>query len=205
MRQNHRIFDRLVSVEEYMEFEKTSPVRHEYVAGEVFAMTGATTRHNLITLNTVAALRGPAKRRGCRVFAEAVMLRVGDRVYYPDVIIACGSAAQVDLVIKSPSVIVEVSSPATRATDRREKLEVYRSIPSLQQYLIVAQRFRHVLTYTRADSGEWERSEVGGSGDVPVVPLDITLSLDALYDDVPLPPLAVGDGDPEEWELVEGG
>ena len=83
---------RRMTLDEYLAFEEESPMRHEYVAGEVYAMSGPTTRHNTISLNIHRHLHTPARRRGCRVFVEAIKLHVLDRVYYPDVMIACGGA-----------------------------------------------------------------------------------------------------------------
>lgn len=187
-----------MSLDEYLRFEETSAIKHEYVAGEVYAMSGVTTRHNLITLNIVRSLHGAGRRRGCRVFATDVKVRAAaDRIYYPDAIIACGGAAAVDLIIEEPSLIVEVTSPSTRATDRREKLDAYLRMPSLRTYLIVEQRRRHVLCYTRDAGGEWTRHEVQGVGVVVIPFLDAQLTLDEIYDDVPLPPLTVRED--EEW------
>jgi Uma2 family endonuclease len=188
-----------MSVEAYLAFEERSPVKHEYVAGEVYAMSGVTTRHNLINFNVARHLHQAARARGCRVFIAEVKLRAAaDRIYYPDVIVACGKAAQVELIIEEPTLVVEVTSPSTRATDRREKLDGYRRIPSLQMYLIVDQRRRHVHVYGRDETGEWVRAEMTGSDVIPISVLDTGLTLDDIYEDVPLPPLAVGEG--EEWE-----
>jgi Uma2 family endonuclease len=189
-----------MTLEEYLSFEEQSPVKHEYVGGEVYAMSGVTTRHNLITLNLVGLLRIGSRGRGCRVFATDVKLRAPvDRFYYPDVIVACGKAGHVDLIIEHPSVLIEVTSRGTRATDRREKLESYRQIESLQTYLIVDQRRRHVLAYQRGPGGDWDREEVDGTdGEVAIHALGVRLTLDAIYDDVPLPPLGVREED-LEW------
>ena len=186
-----------MSLDEYLAFEEKSPVKHEYVSGEVYAMTGVTTRHNLITLNIVRHLHDAARSHGCRVFATDVKLHAADRVYYPDVILACGKAAEVELIIEEPSLVVEVTSPSTRATDRREKLDTYRRLPSLHVYLIVEQRRRHVLVYARDATGQWVRDEVTGETDVPIPPLDTRLTLDEIYEGIQLPPLAVGEG--EDW------
>jgi Uma2 family endonuclease len=124
-------------------------------------------------------------------------------MYYPDAILACGKAAAVDLIIEEPSLIVEVTSPSTRATDRREKLDAYLRIPSLREYLIVEQRRRHVLAYIRDAKGEWVREETQGDGDVAVAFLDTRLTLDQIYEDVTLPPLTVREG--EEWDEAEWG
>lgn len=190
-----------MSLEAYLAFEEQSPVKHEYVGGEVYAMSGVTTRHNLINLNITRHLHQAARARGCRVFAVDVKLKpAADRIYYPDVIVACGEAAQVDLIVEAPSLIVEVTSPSTRATDRREKLDAYRRLGSLRTYLIVDQRRRHVFAYQRDAAGEWLRDEVSGEGAIEMPWLRATLTLDHIYEDIPLPPMRVGEGEGEEWE-----
>jgi Uma2 family endonuclease len=123
-----------------------------------------------------------------------------DRIYYPDVMIVCGRAAEVDCVVECPSIVVEVTSPGTRATDRREKLEAYRCIASLRLYLIVEQRYRQVLAYSRAPDGQWVREEFSIGQDVPIRALDTTVAVDAIYDDVPMPPLRLGEKEIEWWE-----
>jgi Uma2 family endonuclease len=187
---------RLMSLDEYLAFEEQSPVKHEYVAGEVHAMSGVTTRHNLITLNITRHLHGGARAHGCRVFATDVKLRAADRIYYPDVVLACGRAAEVEWIVEEPLLVVEVTSPSTRATDRREKLESYRRIPALRAYLIVAQRRRHVLAYLRASDGEWLRTEYVGSDRILLPVLNTKIGLDEIYEAIDLPPLAVG----EDWD-----
>ena len=191
-----------VSLEEYLAFEERSPLRHEYVAGEVYAMSGGTTRHSLITLNLARHLYAPARRRGCRVFSEIVKVKAADRIYYPDLIVACGAAAEVEQIVAEPSLIAEVTSRSTRAIDRREKLDAYQRIPSLRAYLIVDQRRKHVLAYTRDDAGEWQREEYVGVGEIPIPFLSLRLAVEEIYDDVPLPPLSVKEGE-EEWDAEE--
>jgi Uma2 family endonuclease len=186
---------RRISVEEYLALEEKSAVRHEYVAGEMYEMHGATTRHSTITLNIVRGLHDPARKRGCRVFASDVKLQAAsDRYYYPDVILACGKAAEVKEIVEEPTLVVEVASPSTRATDRREKLDAYHRMPTLRMYLIVEQRRRHVIVYTRDFDGEWLRDELQGNGDIAVSMLDARVTLDEIYEDVTMPPLAVREG-----------
>ena len=190
-----------MSVDEYLAFEEASPERHEYVAGVTYVMTGASLRHNLISSNILRNLHGPARRRGCRVYMEGVKLRAAeDKIYYPDVMVACREPAEDQLVVDSPSIVVEVTSPGTRSTDRREKLATYRLIPSLESYLIVEQRRRTVTVYSRAHGGEWQGMEYVGSGDIPIPFLGTVLTLEQIYEDVPLPPMRVGE---EAGELDE--
>jgi Uma2 family endonuclease len=183
-----------MSIEEYLAFEETALERHEYVAGEVFAMTGASLRHNRICSNILRSLHGPARRKGCWVYIEAVKLRAAsDIIYYPDIIVSCGRAGDDELVVDAPSLIVEVASPSTRGIDRREKLATYRRIASLQAYLLVEQRQRQVVLYARDAIDEWQRIELVGAGDAPLPFLDFSLTLDAIYEDIELPPMQVGE------------
>lgn len=193
--------DRRVSLDEYLVMEEASPIKHEFVAGEMYAMSGVTLRQNGIALNLVTRLRGAARVRRCTVLATAVKLHVMDRIYYPDLMVVCGRAAEVELIVEEPTMVVEVTSRSTRATDRREKLEAYLGIASLRQYLIIDQRRKHVLAYTRDESGEWLREEVHGDGEITIASLDLSLTMAEIYEDVRLPPLTVREG--EDWEEEE--
>ncbi len=135
-----------MTVEEYLDFEKQSDIRHEYVGGEVHAMAGASRRHGQIVMNIAGhlwigiAARNSAKR-------TQMMSRFRQRqtiIYYPDVVVTCSSEEQDPLIIKHPVLVVEVLSPGTAATDRREKMIYYRNIPSLLCYLIVHQDERRL-------------------------------------------------------------
>ena len=193
-----------MSVDEYLEFEEASPERHEYVAGITYVMSGASGRYNLISSNILRSLHGPARRRGCRVYMEGVKLRAAqDRIYYPDVMVVCRELAGDEIVLENPSLVVEVTSPSTRTTDRREKLAAYRAIPSLDAYLIVEQRRRMVTVYSRVHGSEWQGIEYVGSGDVTLPFLGTTLTLDEIYEDVPLPPRQVGEK-ADEYDDEEG-
>jgi Uma2 family endonuclease len=175
-------------------------MKHEYVAGEAYAMAGVTTRHNLITLNIARQLHTAARGRRCRVFATDVRLRAAeDRFYYPDLIVACGIAGDVELVVEEPCLVVEVTSPASRAIDRREKCTVYQQIGSLRGYLIVDQRRRHVLAYTREPAGEWMRGEYEADGEIRIPCPDSALTLDQIYEDIAMPVLSVREGEWDEW------
>lgn len=183
---------RPLSIEEYLAFEEASPIRHEYVAGEVHAMTGATPRHNQIVGNVFAQLRAAARGEPCRVYVEAVKLRVGDAIYYPDVMVDC-TPGEPALLIESPCLVVEVTSPSTALTDRREKLAAYRSSPTLQAYLLVEQDRRRVTRHWRDAQGVWGHSVITGEGAVPVPCPQTELTLDLVYEDVTMPPLGVAE------------
>ena len=196
---------RRLTLAEYLAWEETTSTKHEFVAGEVYAMSGVTVRHNVITLNLVRRLHGPARDRRCTVLATDVKVHVDDRIYYPDVMVACGKAAEVELIIKEPSLIAEVTSPSTRSIDRREKLDAYLKKPSLRQYLVIDQRRKHVLSYHRVDDvGEWLRDEIEGDGDISIPVLDTRVAMADVYEDVKLPPLTVkeeqGEYSDDEWD-----
>jgi len=194
-----------MTVEEYFRFEESSPIKHEYVAGEVYAMSGATARHNTIAGTIFSRLFTAADDGPCRVFMSDMRLAAAnDKYYYPDVVVVCTPIAEMDIVARDPCVVVEVTSPSTARIDRGEKLEAYRRIPALRSYLIVDHRRRRVERHWReTPSGVWLREEVAGEAQTPIpVPcLDVDLALDAIYRRVALP--AVGEPDTPEYDAAE--
>lgn len=150
-----KLITRKMTVEEYFELDEQSDIRYEYYDGEVYAMSGTTFNHNDIVGNVSGAFRTFFRPRGCRVFAETVKLKVSDICYlYPDVVVTCAAK---DLsgtyIVERPSVVIEVISKSSTKRDRVFKLNQYKTIPSLQYYLIVSQAERKVELY----------SQVGGS------------------------------------------
>ena len=171
-----------------MELERTSELRHEYVAGEIHAHAGGTRGHNKISANILAALWNAAREGDCQVYGSDMMLRTTkDVFYYPDVMVVCPSEDEPDndeaLFEDSPCLVVEVTSPSTENIDRREKLLAYRSITSLKAYLIVDQRELRVERHWRDESGRWWRAEaVGTEGIVPVPCPETELTLPQIYE-----------------------
>lgn len=148
-----------LSEQDYLEGERASPIRHEYVAGEVFAMAGGSKAHNLISGNIFALLRSALRDSGCQTFIADMRVRIAAQssYYYPDVVVTCASADMASDAPKDhvewPSLIVEVLSPTTEAIDRREKMLAYRHIETLREYVLVDQERRWVEVYRRTDSG----------------------------------------------------
>ncbi len=175
-----------VTEQEYLEGEQHSELRHEYVDGQVFAMTGASDLHGLI-LNALAfALTPGARRKGGQLFTSDMKLRLeigGQTIfYYPDLLVSCDPQDRDRNFRRSPCLIVEVLSPSTARVDRREKLLAYQSLPSLQAYLLVEQDRRHVELYRRANGWRVEHYE---QGSLPIDCLDAPLALDDIYADLP--------------------
>lgn len=171
-----------LSPEEYLELEEKSSVRHEYVDGIVYEMPGESKEHNEVAGNIYTALRPVARSRGCWVAFEGVKLWIPQlhRYYYPDVMVLCDPAETQSHIFQRPCFIVEVTSPTTEATDRREKLQAYRSIESLSTYLIVDPEARCVDVFHRASAG-WQTLRLEtGSVDVPC--LGFSLPLEAIFE-----------------------
>ena len=172
-----------VGVEEYLEGERDAPNKHEYVYGEVFALAGASDTHITIALNIALALAPAARKKGCRVYASDMKVRVGERFYYPDVMFVCDDSPDPYYKDK-PCVIVEVLSPSTVRTDTNEKRYSYLELPSLQLYLLVDSRRRFVWGYYRGQTG-WEERFFGEGETIPVPCADVALSAEDIYIQTP--------------------
>jgi Uma2 family endonuclease len=174
----------LLSATEYLAFEETSSVRHEYVAGVLYAQAGASRRHNRIALNIASGLLA-ASPDSCRVSISDVKLRIDDGeatlFYYPDVMVACDSEPDNPLIEIAPCLLVEVLSPTTEMVDRREKLMNYHKIISLRSYLIVFQDQPRVIHHYRDEAGVWWQAEVTGDGVIPLSWPQFTLRLADIY------------------------
>ena len=176
------------SVEEYLALEERSDVRHEYVDGFIHAMAGETERHNLLVLNIAFLLRAAAGGRSCRVVTENVKLHIAavNKIYYPDVMVLCDPKDDHPSIKRQPCFIAEVLSPSTEATDRREKLESYRTIPGLQAYAIVDPTRCYVEVHQNS-GGVW-RAVAAQEGGVVVIPcLGMSLMVEEMYDGLPQP------------------
>jgi len=170
-----------ISPDEYLTLERTADVRHEYVAGEVYAMVGTSRRHNVITGNLSSALRPSIRRRGCETYTENVKVRVetANAFYYPDLVVTCDPRDDDPYIVHAPSLIVEVLSASTEAIDRREKRAHYQMIPSLREFVLVAQDERCVEVYRRAGA-EWTHATIT-EGDVVLESVAVTIALDDIY------------------------
>jgi Uma2 family endonuclease len=178
-----------MSVEEYLFSEEHASIRHEYVDGRVFAMTGVTKRHNIIAGNIYAMLHAHVKGSQCRAYISDVKARVEsiNSFYYPDVMVSCEAFDHRSVFTSSPRLIVEVLSRSTAAIDRREKVLAYRQIESLQEYLIVHQTKERAELHLKNEQSRWDIHEFGHGAElvlesIPVGPLRISMT--AIYEDV---------------------
>lgn len=180
------------SPEEYLEIERKAEFRSEYVDGEMFALSGASFAHTVITGNVVTGLRSRLRGKGCTVHPVDLRVRATPTglFCYPDVVVVCGEPRFVDGekdTLTNPVLLVEVLSPSTADWDRGGKFVRYRRLASLREVLFVAQDAVHVEQFTRQDQGLWLLAEHEESGSVlKLNSLGIELPVAEVYEDVPL-------------------
>lgn len=182
----------LISVEDYLEGELVSPIKHEYLGGVVYAMAGARNVHNDIAGNVFAAVHNRLRGRKCRPYNSDTKIRVHLpthwRFYYPDASVVCRRNPPEDSFQDEPVVIVEVLSQSTRRTDEGEKKDAYLTIPSLAVYLLVEQETAAVVAFRRTEHG-FVREVYGDASDViPLSEIDAELPLAEVYDGVEFVP-----------------
>lgn len=174
---------KLTTFEEYLELEHDSDIKHELVDGEIYAMAGASPRHNLLCANVIIELGVSLRGHPCKVYTadQRVRALATNLTTYPDVSVVCGpfEADPADSnTLLNPSLLVEVLSPSTELYDRRTKLRAYQQLPSLKHYLLVESAEIGVDHYERTDLGWLYRHY--GPGDVIRV-LGVEISVDELY------------------------
>jgi Uma2 family endonuclease len=158
-----------LSPEEYLLAEASSPIKHEYCDGEVYAMAGGTDAHVTLALNLWAMLRSHLRNRGCRAYALDMKARIEvlNRYYYPDVMVTCDDRDLTSNTFKRhPCLIVEVLSDSTEAFDRGDKFTDYRHLESLQEYVLISQTRPQVEVFRRNAEGLWVLHPYG-EGDAP--------------------------------------
>lgn len=181
-----------ITPETYLDLERQADYKSEYLNGEIYAMGGASPRHVLIVTNVVAELRNQLKNRPCTVYSTDLRLRVSPKgLYtYPDVVVVCNTPQFSDPhrdTLTNPTVIVEVLSQSTKDYDRGEKFEQYRTIVSLQEYVLIAQDKPQVEHFVRHSDGAWWRSETYRLEDtVELTAIGCHLKLAEVYDKIDL-------------------
>lgn len=190
------------TVEDYLEMERASEVRHEYLDGEVFEMSGESLSHGRICTNIVASLATQLKGKPCDVLSKDTKIQSGwlpsprrmmkGLFSYPDIIVVCGRPQFDDEyqdILINPNVIIEVLSDATEKFDRGEKFKRYRAhLSSLTDYVLVAQDQPFIDHYSRNEDGTWTlRSPVGLESTLHIASINCTVPLTDVYDRVEFP------------------
>lgn len=175
---------------EYLALERQAEHKSEYFNGEIFAMTGASRRHNLVAGNVFAALHLQLRKRPCEIYPSDMRVKVSPTgLYtYPDVVVVCGEPLfddeQRDTLL-NPTVLVEVLSKSTASYDRGEKFEHYRKLASLLEYLVIAQNKYHVEHYMRQQDNQWLLAETDDiQQTVHLSSIECDLALTDIYDKV---------------------
>jgi Uma2 family endonuclease len=178
----------IFSVEQYLEAEKSSDIRHEYVAGQVFAMAGASEEHNLIAGNIYAILRPHLRGSSCRAFVSDMKVKVKIRnaniFYYPDIIVTCDPEDKERYFKTRPNLIIEVLSNSTATIDKREKRINYQTIESLKEYVLIYQNQIKVEVYRQDDQGNWSTEVLGKDDKLHLDSVNLTLTMADIYEDV---------------------
>jgi len=157
--------------EEYLAIERKAEYRSEYFAGEMFAMAGASRRHNLITSNIIRVLGNQLLESDCNVYSSDLRTKIESigKYTYADVVVACAEERFEDRendTLLNPVVIIEVLSDSTEAYDRGKKFEYYQSIHSLVEYILVSQTLHRVEQYVRQNERMWTYAEFHSADDI---------------------------------------
>lgn len=167
-----------MTAKEYLELERDSPVKLEFVDGVVYAMAGASKRHNVIALDLRGLLRGKLSPP-CMPYALDVKVYVHtaatERYYYPDVVVTCSELDNDAYIVRLPVLIVEVMSDSTKDFDRGEKFTGYRSLPSLQEYLLVDQDLAQIELLRKRTS--WQPEQYGRADEISLESIKLQLPM----------------------------
>lgn len=185
-----------ISVEDYLAGELVSPVKHEYLGGVVYAMSGARNSHNAIATNTTVALGARLRGQRCRPFNSDAKVRVRLptqwRFYYPDALVTCHPNPPEDSFQDQPALIAEVLSPSTRRIDEGEKQDAYLTIPSLSVYLLIEQELARVVVHRRTEQGFVAEVYESLHAIIPLPEIGCELPLAEIYEGIEFVPEAPG-------------
>ena len=178
---------RRLTVDEYLEFEARSELRHEYIDGAVYAMSGVSEDHDLITGNLFAAIHGHLRGGPCKPHTSDFKLRLKidqkDLFYYPDIMVACTREGVDTHYLHYPKLVVEVLSPSTESIDRREKFLSYRQIATVEEYVLLSQHTEQITIYRRPE--QWVPRVHTGSDDIAEFQsIGLSLTLRQIYEGV---------------------
>ena len=174
--------ENLMSLDEFLAWEREQPERYEYAGGLATMMTGASLAHVTITMNITFALRQALRGTGCRPFANDAKVVAAGSVRYPDVAVTCEPVTASDDIVPDPILIFEVLSPSTEREDRGRKKFDYFATPSIRQYAIVEQDERRIDLYTRAANG-WTNQVIERDAILKLSSIGVEILLDAIYED----------------------
>ncbi|MGP0070402.1 MAG: Uma2 family endonuclease [Bryobacteraceae bacterium] len=181
-----------VSAEEYLALDRAAEFRSEFLDGEIVAMSGGSLRHSGLQIDLAVTVQTALQGTSCQVFSADLRVRVSSRMYtYPDLTVVCGKPMLADErqdILLNPTVIFEVLSPSTEYYDRGVKLRHYRSIDSLQDYILVSQDQIRIEQYTRRDANTWTfRDYQGPSETLLIESVGVSPPLARIYERIEFP------------------
>jgi Uma2 family endonuclease len=176
--------DTKVSTEEYLTGELVSDIKYEYIDGVVYAMAGASTKHNLISSNILSELKNKLKQKksSCDVFSSDMKVRINNTTtsfFYPDVMVVCDINNNDDYFQNSPIIIVEILSKSTRKNDKSIKKLAYFNIPTLQEYVILEQDYCEVEVFRK--KAHWSSTSYFLGDQITFKSIETTLSVEDIY------------------------
>jgi Uma2 family endonuclease len=175
---------------EYLEWEEHQELKHEYIDGEVFAMTGGTIPHSLIAVNITGILKNHLRDSSCRTYSSDAKVAVSEKgpFYYPDVTVSCDERdKQAIKFIQHPCLIIEILSPSTEVYDRGEKFKSYRQIKTLKEYVLINADKINVECFRLNDRGFWELHTYEEWEELELTTANISIPMSIIYEDVVFP------------------
>lgn len=171
-----------ISEADYLDGEKISDIKHEYMDGQVYAMSGASANHNLLAGNIYTAFNVHLKKKPCRPYTSDMKVKTGSRYFYPDVLVDCSDIAGDSHFTESPVILLEVLSKSTRRMDETTKRLAYTQIPTLQEYVLIEQDIVNVEVMRRETHWQSEHYYLGD--DVTFNAVGLTIAVAEIYDRV---------------------
>jgi Uma2 family endonuclease len=176
-----------MSLDEFLAWEPKQPLRYEFADGHVFAMAGASRAHGTIATNLVALVRPTLRGKGCAIYVSDMKVAVPEVpvVRYPDVVVTCDPRDLADeQLTRFPIFLVEIVSASTETLDRGGKFAEYRTISTVEEYVLIDSRTVHVEVFRRRDVTRWFFEEYGPGDQVVFESIDVRLPIESLYEDL---------------------
>ncbi|MBE9256356.1 MULTISPECIES: Uma2 family endonuclease [Aphanizomenonaceae] len=173
--------------EEYFVWEEQQLLRHEYLNGEIYAMSGGTQNHGRIASNIIFIVKGHLRGGGCQVGNSDCRVNIVETkdYVYPDVSVTCDERDRTAIqAIQYPCLIVEVLSPSTASYDRGDKFRLYRRNPSLQDYVLVDAEKIAIDLYRKNDRGNWEIFNYQSGDNIELRSIDLSFPIESVYEDI---------------------
>ena len=179
---------RKYTIEEYLELEKESDLKHEYYRGEIFAMSGSKMTHNDIAVNLIYKLKDALKGKPCKPHNSDQRIHIPQNTLftYPDISIVCGDRKTLsddNWNLLNPTVIIEVLSPSTKNYDQGQKFRLYRAIQTFKEYILVDSETIFVAVFRVNERGHWELEEYTNTRDkLFIKTIDVYIELTEIYE-----------------------